>query len=256
MDKPLTWQQVVIVLLVIAALGFAVCAWGGNIDPPTRVVGRYGFVATLAVMTALIGWHVARSRLADVYPDLLSAIVPPQSIFQIGQCHFHLFAEPLADGNAQLTLLVQNLLGGEGNFELRLHSNANDVSVPGVGFAVPPAALVRCQIVVVPVRSDHAWTARLQVDAKFRGKGKAIRFGRRRAVSKPVSPGVTALALLGGHLHTGGGTFLNVPIPPRDPLEPAGASSEDSEDAQWEFDVIWSLADWPNVDVVAPRLRQ
>ena len=56
-NKPLTWQQVLIVLLCLPLLAGLVMAFGGNIEPEGRRIGGYILAVTIPLIAALVVWR-------------------------------------------------------------------------------------------------------------------------------------------------------------------------------------------------------
>jgi len=88
--------------------------------------------------------------------------------------------------------------------------------------------------------------------ASFKGKGSVIRFGRRALATRPVNPALTVAAAVGGHIVHGGGTFLHLEVPPH----AAPADWDPKSSPEWDLEEIWSLDDWPDVEVAKERLAE
>jgi|SRR5688572_539328 len=250
MQKSLTWQQTACILLAIVIFVFVVMRFGGDISDEARQVGLYGLAVTVPLFVLVLVSHFRRVRKSDIYPDLLATIVPVQSIMQAGQCHFHIESGCLANGEIMIGVLAQNLLDAEGTLQLRFKSSVRSVDVPALHCVLPPAGIVRATMRFMTEATEKPYQFRLALLADHKGKGMAIRFGRRGTVTRRVNPAVTTIALLGGVVYAGGGTYLTLQVP----AHSVPPELRQAPPASWELEEIWSAEDWPDVDVFRARL--
>lgn len=256
--RTMTWQQTVCVLLVLAALIFAVMAFGEGSDlDNVRDIGRYGLALTIPLFVVLLAWHFRTTRGTDKYPDILSQMVPPEQIFQEGASHFWLLARQ-EGANLRVSVLIQSMRAGPGRFRLKLKQK-------GTMFTSTTPALPRPLVCDVPgaavvfadtsIRLPAAQTpSKLTffLEPSFRGKGRFVRFARRGVVTKRVNTGMTLGLLLTGTLYAGGGTTCTVQ------LAPVGAedATAPTDWYDWRAAEVWSPGDPVDVDTAAARLAE
>lgn len=238
-NRPLTWQGIVITLLVMFGLfPSSVMAFGKNIPPNFRPIG----IALLFVCSALIAvlgvWNWKLLNREDLLPDVLVDEIPPSQIFEVGSVHFSVLAGQHHD-RVIFQCLVQNLLDGESVFDLRLEADKYpDIvsqQVDHLQLKMSPGEVIQAihEIAVRPVK--HPTTVRWQIRASGRGTGRRVRFARRTAPSKRTNPNLTAALLLVGHLQFGGGTFISVTILPSD-----ASSCPPPLSKSWRHKSVWT----------------
>jgi hypothetical protein len=265
--KPLTWQQVLSVVLVLAALIFAILAYGGNIEPQLRPLGRIGLWSSVAAIVLLLGWHNRRSKRPDLMPDVLAAVFSPDAVLQLGDVHIAVASQQHGPWLV-LRLFLQNLRDGLGFLELRMQPRGTGVlptgdggasllqhGVPTLSCDVPGGAVVEVAV-VLPLRPPAAPTSiTLFLSGKFHGAGRRVRFGRRGAVTERVKPGMTLALLAVGHLHAGGGTYVTLPVAPTRDLPPFDPALP-PEAGEWRRTTVWSPENPASPDDVAAYLRR
>ena len=253
--QPLTWQQALCVVLLLAALPFAGFGFGAGAEGTSRTVGRYGLAACAGLFIVLLAWHFRKTRRPDLAPDILVAVFGPDSILQLGDVH--IAAAAWQDGPwLVVRAVLQNLRDGLGFLELRFEprsgGNALGARLPRLSCEVDGSGVVDATV-VVSVRPLAAPTQlKAFISGKFRGAGRRVRFGRRMAVTERVKPVTTAAMLALGHVHYGGGTVLSLtlttpPVPP--PLLLPEAVG------RWHVAPLWSPQEPATPEEVAARLQ-
>jgi hypothetical protein len=250
--KPLTWQQTLAVLVCIPILAFAVMAFGQGDDlKPVRNVGRIGLPICVAVFVLLMVSHVRSSRRPDLVPDVLSQVVPIDTIFQVGKSH--LFITACQNGRVIVVrALIQNLCDGEG--ELRMFLRPGSVGAPLLHCTIPGSSVVMAQTMVDPGPIAKPCKLRGYIEGSFRHTGQQVRFGRRTAVTKRVNTGVTVALMFAGHIHAGGGTVLNVDVLPV-PEEMALSRDEQRSLNLWQVQSVWTIEDPTTPDEIADQFN-
>ena len=237
MHRALTWQQVVAILAGIAAFMFGIFAFGQGRDlDPMRPAMRIWFGISALILVACLIWHFRRTGRKDLLPDLLAQRVPAATILELGRCHLHLTS---ATRGKVLYIqgLVQNLNDGPGRLELRFIDRTSvrsqRATVPDLICDVPGAAVVAFDG-RFPSGGAVGQTHKVFIEGRFRGSGRQVRFARRRALSKRVSPMMTIFALFAGTLYTGGGTFLTFTI-----QDGSGPPARGPVNGQWNTTPVW-----------------
>jgi len=238
--RALTWPQLIAFLAAFAGFIFGIMAFGSNIDSEKiRHIGRMGLPVSLAVAVTFTIWHLRAVRKPDSQPDVLAQFLPSRSIIQLGDCHLS-FGASATDTHLEIVGFVQNLNEGVGSLRLRFTSPSftlkNSIDVRPLECRVGASGVIeaRCK---APHRLASGKQQRIYVDGTFHAKGKRVRFGRRRALTRRTSPWVTAIALLGGHLHVGGGYVLTFT-----PGETKDADAEVISSEEWIVQEIWRPA--------------
>jgi len=264
--KPLTWQQALAVVLAFAALIFAGLAYGGNIEPPVRRVGRIGLWSITAAIILLLGWHNRRSKRPDLMPDVLASVYGPDGLLQLGDVH--VAVRSVQSGPwLVLRLVLQNLRDGLGFLELRLQARGTGAllagggggellagGVPTLSCDLPGGAVVEASV-VLPLRPPAApANVTLFVSGKFHGAGRRVRFGRRHAVTERVKPAMTLAMLAVGHLHAGGGTYVQLPVRPTHQPPPYPPPAQ--EPGVWQCTTVWSPQQPASPDEVTAYLQR
>jgi hypothetical protein len=233
-QRPLTWQQVLCVLLIFAAIGFAALGFGANIEPSTRQVGYIGLATGAALFVVLLLWHLRSTRRPDIEPDVLATIVPPSGIIDFGKAHvasrIHQFGSML-----WIEVCVQNLYSGAGKMNLvfepqgLLRRFALDCEIPG-------ASVIRAGAVLPLPSVTRPQQLKIDLAGTFVATGRRIRFGRRAYISKKADPVLSAMLLLVGHLHFrfGGGTCLRCEIAPAEASAPSPPPTDN-----WQLQLLW-----------------
>jgi hypothetical protein len=256
--KPLTWQQVLAILVFIACFAFVVMAFGQGADlDPVRGIGRYGIAVCAPVFVALLVWHWRATHRPDLEPDVLAQLVPPLSQMQVGRAH--LFVSGQQDGRGvHLLVLVQNLCDGDGELRLNLRPKTSRgggrLIVPELRCQVPGTALLAARILVGVGPMDRPRTVQAYVDASFSSSGRQVRFGRRSAVTQRVSPALTAGLLLTGAVVAGGGTLLTLQLQPLPSQPDAADAAPQPEQYAWDAQVLWSPQRRAPVEQIAAEL--
>jgi hypothetical protein len=241
--KPLTWQQVLIVLLCIVLFVGLILAFGANIDPPQRRTGGYILAVTITLIVALAVWHVRANNRPDIQPDILAQIVDKRAILQAGSGAHVWLSTTQEQGVLIILCLFQNLIDAETHVEIDLQPDQGGKFVgfvPVLSAILNPSQVGRASI-CVPLRPvDQPSTLRFVIRATSRAqKGERVRFARRTAVTKRVSPALTGALLLAGHYHGGGGTFLNVALQPFSPTAPLPRPAP----REWELASLWNVGE-------------
>jgi len=253
-NKPLTWQQIWLVILSPFLFSATILALASVGDTAASRIAWPVFGGLLAIVVLLIVLHVRRSRANDIEPDILALMVGPENVMHLGDAHLYVSATQVPEG-LSLLLLIQNVRAGEGKFRLSFGSDGNRdllaTDVPTAAVKLGPAA-VAIGMCVVPLASESGGSFAMALSGKCKMKGSLVRFVRRTAVTKKVNPALTGLALGAGHLIIGGGTFLRHRLAPA-PL-PATPLSEDQ--VEWNFGLIWEPGDPATPDAVQARLDQ
>src|SRR5688572_17319140 len=141
-EKPLVWQHVLAVFLLLGMLPAAIFAWGGDIPAEYRPRGALAFWCLLALFVWLVVWGFLRSRRADIHADVLARLFPEGTIMQIGPMHLWLNVLVLGP-RVRAIAVVQNTRNGDGELRLVLRperSRAFRLASGGGVFAedVPP----------------------------------------------------------------------------------------------------------------------
>jgi hypothetical protein len=264
--KPLTWQQVLIVFCVLGLLPAAVFSWGPNIPNYARLPGMLAFFLLLAAIVALSISHVRRVNRSDLQPDILAQLFNPASVFQVGPMHFVIVGRQIGR-YLQLTVVVQNLKDGEGQFLLKFEpeiqrtlwvgktSGIFEAPLRPFDCTLHPASLVLANLRIPVAPLERKTEIRLWMRCSASATGTTVRFARRRAVTKRTSGWVTLLALFGGHVVTGGGTFLKINFVPTVGTDPeAQREGETSDD--WQALTLWTLDHPATVPEMVSHIRE
>lgn len=216
-SKPLTWQQGCAFLCSIVALVGAFLAFGADIEDALRNIGIWILLISVPSFIGLLTMHFIAHHRRDLEPDVLAQLVPPATIMQLGDSHFWLDAAQASD-RLVLRLLIQNIRDGEGEMRLTLKAKSGR-DILGIADANMRVTLTGASLnaLLIPIplspRTSHR-VIEFQVSGSCKSTGTKVRFARRTAVTKPTSPVFTALALLGGQIVYGGGTFLKLNVSP------------------------------------------
>jgi hypothetical protein len=214
-DKPLTWQQVLIVLLGFVFAVASVMLFAPSVGDDVRH-GAAAVAPTSAILIVLLyRWHVKANTRPDLEPDVLATLVDASDILQVGATHFAIVGNP--DG--RLSVFVQNLYDSRTAFGLRLlPTKGRDLLVavvPALDVSVPPSTVVEFTL-ALPLKtvSTPSWL-KLAIEATARTDGgRKVRFARRTAATRRVRGITTAAVALIGAVYGGGGTFLRVAVNP------------------------------------------
>jgi hypothetical protein len=245
-EKPLTWQQVVAVFILVAMGVAAVLAWGGNIEPEWRPRGVIAFWILLAIFLALLFSHYLKVNRSDLQPDMLADVFHERQILQLGPMHIWLIGLQ-SGGRLRLLALVQNTRGGDGDILLRFQPQRHRAwklttggaiffsDVPPLEAKLLPAAVIIATVDLALQPLPKPYDLRFFFSGGASARGETLRFARRRAITKPTSGWVTLLALIGGHIHGGGGTYVSMPIAPFDPSQLAAGAPP-----MWNVWTLWT----------------
>jgi hypothetical protein len=246
-NKPLTWQQVICVLLVFAILAFAILGFGANIEKNVRQIGYIGLTASTLLCLAMLWWHVKSVTRPDVHPDFLATTFDPRELRQVGDAHLVIRGMQVG-ANLHFELFVQNVKDGVGMFWM-FFEPSSVLRNFHVALEVPGAGVARAvgTIPLPPIARESQ--LKIYIHGKFDAPGNRIRFARRNAIVKKVSTGMTVGLLMLGHIHTGGGTIMRIPIAPVPPNLPPPLA------AGWNAEVLWEAGDNPDPVAFALSLQ-
>lgn len=214
-DKPLSWQQVLVVLLFLVAGGGALITFAVGVSDSGRISAASVAVIAILAIGLLWFWHVKANKRPDLEPDVLATIVDPRDIYQVGTAHFAVVGNP--DG--RVSVFVQNLYDTRTAFRLQLlPTKGRDLlsaDIPSLDVSVPPSSVVEYAM-ALPLKAVTAHSSvRMAIEATARADGgRRVRFAQRTAATRRVRKSATAAVALLGALYVGGGTFLNVAFGP------------------------------------------
>jgi hypothetical protein len=247
-DKPLTWQQVVIVLLCLPLL-----AGIPMMFVPERGAREIGMVILLfdvPLIAFMYWWHRTVHNRPDVEPDVLAQVCNPKGLLHVGDAHLYV-GGGLTGDSLLLTVLAQNLFDAENDVDVALRVDKGSQflggSVPTLTLRLPPSAVAGARLAVPVRRGKKRGEVKLAILAASKARGgNKVRFARRTALSKKVNPGLTVALAVTGTFYGGGGTFLTVQIPPGAPEELAdlrGVGGAAPAGLRWEGDAVWVPGD-------------
>ena len=235
MTSPAIGRQDLVLGLLTLGLAVAMLPIAFDEHPESRRVGQYGLAAA-AVTLATIGVRVSRQiGRHDELPDVLAGRVPPDTIAQLGHAHVALAVRQEGDV-IRVRCLVQNVMSGEGTFRLNFvptGRRALRTAVPPLAVRLPPAAVVEATCTVPVPDLDAPHTARWRLAGSARGRGRRVRFARRRGLANRKHPFVATIVLLLTHHAPDPGLSVAAdltPVPPRPDRPP---------EEPWQSVVVW-----------------
>ena len=239
-QRPVTWQEVVLVFLGLALFGGAILAWVPDIQPGVREIGKWILAIVIPLMIIVAVSDYRRLHRKDLFPDVLATLVSPEQIFQSGDAHFAISG--VQEGDAiRFVCLVQNLYDSENHFRLALRSESGGewlaYELPELLITLPAGAVMQAKL-HMPLRlADKHGALKLLISGRSgAARGRQIRFARRNAITMRVHPGVKVALLVTGHVVHGGGTFLTIPLGGSFRSQIA---ERDYAPAVWETVAIW-----------------
>jgi hypothetical protein len=239
-QRPVTWQEVVLVFLGLALIGGLILAWMPDIEPGVREIGKWILAIVIPLMIVVGVSEYRRLYRKDLFPDVLATLVPPEQIFQAGDAHFAITGDQ--EGEAlRLVCLVQNLYDSENHFRLTLRPESGGdwlaYELPELLITLPAGAVTQAKL-HMPLRlADKHGALKLLISAKSKAsRGRQVRFARRNAITMRVHSGVKLALLFTGHVVHGGGAFLTIPL---GGYFQSRIAEHDYAPAVWETAVIW-----------------
>lgn len=219
-EKPLTIPATIAVFAVIGAGITAILAWGGNISPPTREIGKTYFaisVSVLAICVFLHFWTTRKRR--DIEADVLAHLFDSRVISQLGACHLVVHFSQQSSC-LQAVVFAQNRYSVPAVLDLHVEPQpAHGVlesSIPRAHAELHPSALICLQLraPLLPLRKPRR--VKLKPDGKCRTmkRGELVRFARRPVLQAEIRPWLRILAALFGKFFFGGGTEWKVDLKP------------------------------------------
>lgn len=253
-NKALTWQQILAVfsgIFVIIGLGIT---FGADIPDKGRPIGAWILALSIPTLLGSIAHHATSYWRSDLEPDLLAKMFDPRRIYQVGDAHFWLEIHFIQD-YLLISLVAQNIRDADGDFLLNLEVTEGQgilmMQQFSFGMHLGASELVAFVAPLPLGMRPQAQKIRFQLRGRCRIGGTKVRFARRVAVTQPVSPALTVLALLGGHIVHGGGTFVEMLVPAGMPAAPADESAR-----ALEQQTIWSKGDSADPEWMVGSVRE
>jgi hypothetical protein len=241
MNKSLTWQQVIVGLLLLPMMIACILAFSPDVSRKLQNVGQCALGIMVPVSIALIVWHICANNLPDVHPDVLAIVRPTNDILQASNAAHFWLSGTQSEGVLTLTSLIQNLFDAETSVDICLTVDAGGRyvgTIPALATVLAPAQVALASI-SLPLRPiERPSEVRLLIKASARAEaGSRVRYARRGGVTKKVNPAVTGALLLTGTLHSGGGTFLKIGLLPFKPSD----NDFDSTLGGWDMTSVWEI---------------
>ena len=149
--------------------------------------------------------------------------------------------------------LIQNLCDGDGELRMSLRpGGTSDYHLaPPLHCSIPGSSVIMAQAMIDAGEINKPRKLRAYIEGSFRHTGQHVRFARRTAVTKRVSPALTAALLLAGHLHAGGGTVLNVDLVPAP--DPSPSPDQQPLLNTWQLQSVWTAEEQTTPENIAEQ---
>ncbi len=240
MQKELTIPTILAVLFGFIVFVALILVFGGDIEPQVRTVGVYLLIGSSFALLGCIRWHFALEGREDIYPDVLSTLVPSNEISEVGSAHISVRFEQ-NDADFWIVVLAQNLVDASSLLVLDLEREAGAKilprRVPQLEMVLPPAAVVESRI---KMRINDGGELKFKPVGACtpREQGTRVRFARRGVLQSELSSGLWLAGLLAGGMFLLGGTARYIRVSVSKP----SARAEDHDDGppSWQRDILWS----------------
>jgi hypothetical protein len=199
-------------------------------------------IATFGSLSlATFAWSFCRRRPADIQPDFLAQIFPPQNILKIRDAHIVLGARQ-ARRYLKLIVLIQNRREGAGRFKLSVAPSLflRDVRCPPLECAVPPSGVLAasCAVPLANLQRRITFSVSFRI-TQCRSLGRLVRFAPHR-----VSGNWLPYRGWRGNL-----SLQLVPVAP--PVDPTALAA-----AQWTIQTLWTPQTPTPLDAIASRVTE
>lgn len=239
MEKALSIPTILGILLGIVALFASVLAFGGNIDSPTRTVGIYLLVGSILALLGCVYWHLRLESREDIYPDILSTLVPENEISEVGAAHIAVRFEQ-CHAEFWIIVLAQNLVDAPSLLVLKLKEESGTEilpnPVPRLEMVLPPAAVASARIMMTIDKAGELKFKPLGA-CTSRERGKRVRFARRYVLQTKTSGLFQIAGILGGNFFLLGGEDRSIRVIVSNPLTVEGV--RDVGQHTWQHDILW-----------------
>lgn len=181
--KPITFQQVLSLILGFVIFIFGALAYSPKTDPGFKDVYRQIFWLSLLLFCLSIFWHFrVHSHRRNLYPDILGAILPSKRIFAAGDVH--LSFQPFQEKNyLVLLVLVQNNFASATNFTFvaKFQPPIKDYKIPKLECSIQKSSVIMAQIYVPLSNGGDIINFQIKAHGKASDRTKT-RFNRRQAL--------------------------------------------------------------------------
>lgn len=234
--RPLTLPAGILVFVVIGLFVSLVLRFGGHTGPEEHPLGNLGLLACAIVGPLCYWWHRAVVSRPDLVPDVLSQLINPAFIRQIGVADIAATAVQKFD-RVRFTVLAQNRCDTPTRLTFSAQPRRRGLgplSPPELEFDLPAEGVFAAMYEVGLASVKRPFKVKIDIDCdapKPRGARQLIKT-RRPILGKPLSSWMIALALLGGHIMWGGGSFVELSLAP---FEPQANAPQDAPIESWQI---------------------